>query len=157
MITDTEKFQGVVLRQLVVALPNGAHIRPVNHLGRVDAFAFGNLAFLIKFSSLRVSPWRFTYTSDTFEEIRQLSAGYSDVWVFHCCGPDGIFGLDSGELREVLGDLDNDATRWVSASRSRSSMYRIAGSAGRLSRAKAMGVAAFCALLREPASVPQMP
>lgn len=152
MISDTEKYQGVVLRQLVVALPNGARIRPVNHQGRIDAFSLDSMAFLIKFSSLRVSPWRFTYTRDTFEELRHLSSTHSDVWVFHCCGPDGVFGLSLAELREVLGTLEDDDTRWVSAARSRSSMYRVAGSAGKLSRAKAMGVVAFCELLRTPES-----
>ena len=61
MIPELERYQGVVLRQLVIACPEGVRLQSVNEAGRADAFAVGGAAFLVKHSGKRMSPWRFTW------------------------------------------------------------------------------------------------
>jgi hypothetical protein len=110
--------------------------------GRKDAFCLGGGAFQIKHSSKRLSPWQFTYLPENFAELAELRNTFDPVWVFLVCGIDGVVGLSLDELVSISQVGERGAT-WIRVTRSRGSMYRVAGTVGELPRAKARGVQAF--------------
>ncbi len=147
MIPELDRYQGIVLRQVVASCPEGVRIQPVNVSGRVDAFAVGGAAILVKYSGKRISPWRFTYQSVHVAELVKLCGSFNPVWVMLVCGVDGVVALSSDEILELVGSKP-DATSWVRVSRSRNEMFRVAGSLAELQRAIPRGVEPFVATVR---------
>lgn len=147
MIPELDRYQGIVLRQLVTSCPEGVRLRPVNVAGRSDAFAVGGAAILVKYSGKRISPWNFTYQAEHVAELLLLCASHNPVWVMLVCGSDGVVALSSAEILELVGPSPN-ATSWVRVSRGRNEMYRITGSLAELQRAKPRGVEPFVAVVR---------
>lgn len=147
MIPELERYQGVVLRQLVTACPEGVRLRSVNEAGRADAFAVGGAAFLVKHSGKRMSPWRFTYQEENVAELVSLSETFAPVWVMLVCGVDGVVALSSVEILELMGS-ELGAASWIRVSRGRNEMYRVGGPLAELQRAKPRGVEQFIAAAR---------
>lgn len=147
MIPELDKYQGVVFRQLLVACPEGVRMRSVNLAGRMDAFSVGGAAIVIKHSSKRLSPWRFTFHAENLEELFALKGAFDPVWTMLACGGDGVVALSTPELVQLIG-RDPARTSWVRVSRSRNAMYRISGSLDALYRAKPRGVEPFVVAAR---------
>lgn len=142
MIADLDRYQGAVIRQLLVVSAKALHLGAVSTSGRVDAFFVEQGAFQVKHSSKRLSPWQFTYMEENLQELAQLEASYSPVWVLLVCGQDGIVGLSLEELRTVIRTNEQgDAS--IRVKRGKNSMYRVSGASGELSRAKPKGVDEF--------------
>lgn len=116
--------------------------------GRVDAYYIGGAAFQIKHSSKRLPPWQFTYLPENLGELAELRRACNPVWAFLVCGDDGVVGLSLDELTSIA-EGGAGGVAWIRITRSRHSMYRVAGAAGELPRAKARGVQAFVAALLE--------
>ena len=142
MISDVERYQGIVLRQVVMACPEGVRVRPVNRAGRADAYSLGNAAFLVKHSSKRLSPWRFTLQPEHMQEFAELGDIYAPVWLVLVCGIDGLVAISMPELHDMVG-LNLSAAGWLRVSRGRNEMYRVAGPLKELERAKPRGVEIF--------------
>ena len=142
MISELDRYHGVVLRQMLVAHGRPASIGVVDVFGRVDAFSIAGAAFHIKHSAKRLTPWRFTYMPENLEELAELRRTFDSVWVFLVCGEDGVVGLSFDELHSILAPGEGGAA-WIRVSRSRNSMYRVGGVRGDLSRAKPRGVQPF--------------
>lgn len=144
MIAELDRYHGIVLRQILVAYGRRAHVGVVDLSGRVDAFCIENAAFQVKHSSKRLSPWQFTYTSESLSELVELRRKFGSVWVFLVCGQDGVVGLSLDELTSIAQASEGGAA-WVRVRRSRHSMYRVAGALSELPRAKPRGVQGFLA------------
>lgn len=142
MIAELDRYHGVVLRQILVAHGHRMRVGVVDLSGRVDAFCIEEAAFQVKHSSKRLSPWQFTYTTETLAELSELRRTFEPIWVFLVCGQDGVVGLSLKELTSIV-QVGEGGTAWVRVSRSRKSMYRVGGALGELSRAKPRGVQAF--------------
>lgn len=142
MISEVERYQGIVLRQLLVACGRAVRLGVVAGAGRVDAYSFQNAAFQVKHSSKRLSPWQFTYLPENLAELDRLCGQFSPVWVMLVCGLDGVVGLSYDELLSVIGDRRPGGVA-VRVSRSRRALYRVRGPLGFLARAKAKGVESF--------------
>jgi hypothetical protein len=146
VIAETDRYHGVVLRQLLVECARPVNIGVADRAGRVDAFSVEGCAFQIKHSAKRLSPWRFTYFQENLDELEQLSTGFDQTWIFFVCGIDGIVGLSIQEFNTIVQIGDGGAA-WLRVKRSRNSMYRVGGALGDLPHAKARGVSDFCKLL----------
>lgn len=148
MINEVERYQGVVLRELVVAFGECARIGVADVSGRVDSFCIERAAFQIKYSTKRLSPWRFTYMPENLRELESLADGYPIVWAMLVCGQDGVVGVSLEEFRSIVrvGAVE---PAWLRVSRSRNAMYRVGGALGDLPRAKARGVQPLLDVLRE--------
>jgi len=142
LIPEVDRYQGVVLRQLLVAQPEGMRIGVVNLSGRIDAYSIERAAIQIKYCTKRLSPWQFTYLRENLAELEQLRANFDPVWSVLVCGHDGVVGLSLGELRSII-QAGAGGAAWVRVSRSRNTMYRVAGTLGELPRAKPRGLDAF--------------
>lgn len=147
MIPDLDRYQGIVLRQLVISCPEGVRLQSVNMAGRSDAFAVGGAAIFVKYSGKRMSPWGFTYQAEHVAELISLCANYSPVWVMLVCGVDGVVALSSTEILELVGSKP-ETVSWVRVSRGRNEMYRVTGSLTELQRAKPRGVEPFVTAAR---------
>lgn len=142
MIAELDRYHGIVLRQILVAHRSAAMIGLADLAGRKDAYSIDGAAFQVKHSSKRLSPWQFTYLPENLAELAELRHIYEPVWVFLVCGQDGVVGLSYDELTSVI-EAGAGGVAWVRVSRSRKSMYRVAGASGGLPKAKARGVQAF--------------
>lgn len=142
MIPELDRYHGIVLRQILVAHRGRVALGIADLTGRKDAYYIDGAAFQIKHSSKRLSPWQFTYMPENLAELSELRRACDPVWVFLVCGQDGVVGLSYDELTSVIqGGVGGVA--WVRVTRSRRSMYRVAGASGELAKAKARGVQGF--------------
>jgi len=144
MIAELDRYQGVVLRQLLVAHGHSVCVGVADLSGRVDAFCIEGAAFQVKHSSKRLSPWQFTYMPENLTELDELRRTFDPVWVFLVCGDDGIVGVSLSDLTSIVRIGDGGAA-WIRVTRNRNSMYRVGGALGELPRAKPRGVQEFLA------------
>ena len=144
MISELDRYHGVVLRQIVVAHGGRVSLGLADLTGRKDSFSIDGGAFQIKHCKNRLSPWQFTYQPENFSELAELRASFEPVWAFLVCGEDGVVGLSVDELTSITQPGDGGQA-WVRVSRSRNSMYRVSGASCELPRPKARGVQGFIA------------
>lgn len=144
MISELDRYHGVVLRQILISHGQPMTIGVANLAGRVDAFSIQGAAFQIKHSSKRLSPWRFTYMPDNLAELADLRGDYNPVWAVLVCGQDGVVALSLQEVNSIVSGT-NGRTSWIRVSRGRNSMYRVGGDLGDLPKAKPRGLDQFLA------------
>src|SRR5437899_3354260 len=115
MISELDRYHGVVLRQLLIGRRHGVRIGVADVSGRVDSFFVERAAFEIKHSAKRLSPWQFTYMPENFAELTELSRTYEPIWVFLVCGQDGVVGLSLAELTSIA-QIGEGGAAWVRVS-----------------------------------------
>jgi len=142
MISDVERYQGVVLRQIVAAYGGPVRVSVVDRPRRVDAFSIESAAIQIKYSSKRLSPWQFTFLKENMTELAELRGRFDPVWAFFVCGGDGVVGMSHDDLVSIAG-VGHGGAAWIRVERGRRSMYRISGSLGDLPHAVKRGVGSF--------------
>jgi hypothetical protein len=139
MITDLERYQGVVLRQLIVKAGRQITMAVADSSGRVDSFSIEQTALQIKYSTKRLSPWSFSVTADQLFEIAGLARNFQSVWLILVCGVDGIVALRTREFLSITEPRPGGVCS-IRVSRNRNSMYRVSGNARELPFAKPRGV-----------------
>tara|TARA_B100000900_G_C20037514_1_gene496590 strand:- start:37 stop:486 length:450 start_codon:yes stop_codon:yes gene_type:complete len=129
-LNEYEFFNGVVLNRLI------RKGKPI----KIDIFpTSGNNSFMIndkvglflKYSTKKISPWRFSFTREHQEEMKIMKDLLKDVYLVLICGKDGIACIEYEELKIVLDEYFEDV-EWVSASRLKREQYSIKGSNGKL-------------------------
>ncbi len=129
-LNEYEFFNGVVLNRLI------RKGKPI----KIDIFpTSGNNSFMIndkvglflKYSTKKISPWRFSFTREHQEEMKIMKDLLKDVYLVLICGKDGIACIEYEELKVVLDEYFEDV-EWVSASRLKREQYSIKGSNGKL-------------------------
>lgn len=129
-LNEYEFFNGVVLNRLI------RKGKPI----KIDIFpTSGNNSFMIndkvglflKYSTKKISPWRFSFTREHQEEMKIMKDLLSNVYLVLICGKDGIACIEYEELKIVLDEYFEDV-EWVSASRLKREQYSIKGSNGKL-------------------------
>jgi hypothetical protein len=155
MIAEYERYHGVVLRELIVKAAGPVLLEAHDRHGRVNSFLFNRrVALHLKHSSKRLPPWRFTFDADVLAEIEELISDHPSFGLVLVCGSDGVVALSADDFRQVTSAPANTA-RFICVDRDRNTLYRVHGNAGKLSRAKARGLAAVVALAGVvPAPVP---
>jgi len=91
----------------------------------------GTKGIYIKYSSKRLSPWRFSFQKRHLDLIATMEGTLGDVFVLLVCNDDGIVVLNSDDVNQTLPEQRGE-TEWISAARNRRQMYTIKGSNGRL-------------------------
>ncbi len=129
-LNEYEFFNGVVLNRLV------RKGKPI----KIDVFpTSGNNSFMIndkvglylKFSTKKISPWRFSFTKEHQEEMKIMRDLLENIYLILICGRDGIACIEYEELKQILDEYYEDV-EWVSASRLKREQYTIKGSNGKL-------------------------
>jgi len=147
MLDEYERFQGVVLRQIVASANAPVSLNTFRDEGRVSAFVISNsVGLYIKHSAKRMSPWRYTFHPDQASEFEMLARLHPSTFAVFVCGIDGIVTLKDSELRQIVG-LSLDDQAWVSIRRRKRAMYSISGSQGELPYKLSSGVDPIIAAL----------
>ncbi len=131
MIREYEFFHGAVLVSLLHSY--STKITSGTYLGFSNSAYVVNdrVGLYIKYSSKRMSPWRFSFAKEHQDEIQKLRDELSDVYVVFVCNDDGFASLSFSELRQILDAVHKDV-EWVSISRNPREMYSVKGSDGAL-------------------------
>jgi hypothetical protein len=90
-----------------------------------------SIGIYIKYSSKRMTPWRFTFSPQHSAEIEKLRASTPEIFGVLVCNDEGVVCLSHAELKTVLDDRDENH-QWISATRHKREMYSVEGSDGRL-------------------------
>ena len=139
MISETDRYHGVVLKQILVRAGRPVQVGVADDSGRVDSFSLEKTAFQIKYSTKRLSPWNFSFTTDQLFEIAGLARKYGSVWMLLVCGVDGVVSLRAKEFLSITESRPGGVCS-IRVTRSRNSMYRVSGNARELPFAKPRGV-----------------
>lgn len=131
MIKEFEFFHGVVFARLLHGTQRLVSIRAFNPNSNAAYVVDNTIGIYIKYSSKRMTPWRFTFSPEHRTEIEQLRASMLEVFVVLVCSDDGVVCLSYDELKRILSDQDA-GHQWISATRHKREMYSIEGSSGRL-------------------------
>lgn len=134
MVREFELYHGVVFLRLAEMshspLQIWRHACPSN--GAYILSGVGSMAGLyIKYSTKRMSPWRFSFTAPHQSEINDLKANCGEVFVALVCGQDGVVVLNFQELKQIL-DHNFEESEWVSVQRGRRQMFSVRGTDGEL-------------------------
>jgi len=130
MIRDIERYHGIVLARLIRADMAVNQIR--SHPSIRSAYVLNeSVGLYVKYSTSRLSPWKFNFQLEHRSEIATLASEIGRLSVILVCGLDGIVALDEAEIVQLLGERD-DPLEWVRVDRIRNQMYGVSGSAGRL-------------------------
>jgi len=139
MISDSDRYQGSALRQIIVSAGRPVSIGTADSSGRIDSFSIERTAFQIKYSTKRLSPWNFSFTADQLMEIAALARTFDAVWMVLVCGADGIVSLRAREFLSVTEPRPGGVCS-IRIYRNRNSMYRVSGNARELPNPKPRGV-----------------
>ena len=131
MIKEFEFFHGVVFSRLLHGTQRLVSIRAFHPESNAAYVVDDSIGIYIKYSSKRMTPWRFTFSPDHRKEIEKLRASMPKVFVVLVCNDDGVVCLSHAELKTILDDQD-ESHQWMSATRHKREMYSIEGSNGRL-------------------------
>ena len=91
----------------------------------------GAVGLYIKYSTKRMTPWRFSFHENHQAEIQELKCKFKAVFLVLVCHDDGIVTINSEELKEIL-DERQDTGQWVAVSRRPREKYAVSGSGGKL-------------------------
>ena len=131
MIKEYEYLHGVVFNRLCSAYSFEVSIKPLKEDG-YSSYVLNKTAGLhIKYSSKRLTPWRFTFSKANQDEILIMKKRFGEVFVALVCNLDGVVVLDFDELKALL-DIGHDENEWLSISRRKNKMYSVAAANGKL-------------------------
>lgn len=139
MFDEYERFQGAVLRRIIVGAHAAVRVAPFERDGRVNAYVLDErIGLFVKHSGKRMSPWSFTFHLDQVADLLDLEAAFPKSFVAFVCGEDGVAVLDVGTLHELVTFEDSESA-WVRVSRKPRSMYDVHGNRSELPNKLARG------------------
>lgn len=131
MIRDFEFYHGLVFARILHATQRPLSIRPFQSISNSSYIVNDTVGIFIKYSSKRMTPWRFTFMTEHQQEIDLLKSQFAKVFLVLVCSDDGVVCLSYDELKQILDNL-HDPIEWISATRHKREMYSVKGSNGEL-------------------------
>ena len=90
-----------------------------------------DFGIFIKYSTKRLSPWRYSFLKEHQDEIKKMADELGKVFILLVCNNDGVVCLSYKELKQIL-NANHEETEWISATRRRREHYMIKGTDGKL-------------------------
>lgn len=131
MIKEFEFFHGLVFARILHGTQRPLSIKPFPSSTNASYVINEKIGIYIKYSSKRMTPWRFTFKKEHQEEIELMKKALKEVFLILVCNDDGIVCLSYSELKQIL-DGQHDSIEWISATRHKREMYSVKGSDGKL-------------------------
>ncbi len=131
MIRDFEFYHGLVFARILHGTQRPLYLRPFQSVSNASYIVNDTVGIYIKYSSKRMTPWRFTFMKEHQEEIDLLKSNFEKVFLVLVCSDDGVVCLNYAELKRIL-DNQHDPIEWISATRHKREMYLVRGSNGKL-------------------------
>lgn len=145
MTHEFELYHGAVLRDLVVASPDGLFITACDDAGRVNSFLVNDqIALHLKHSSKRLPPWQFTFNTENVNELNRLAQKSRALWLVLVCGHDGFMSLSLPDFYKI-NPPNSETTMFIRVDRDRGTMYRLTGTGGKLSSKRPRGLSPIIA------------
>ena len=100
-LKEYEFYNGVVLNRLIrKGKPINIDIFPTTSS---NSFMINDkVGLYIKFSTKKISPWRFSFTKEHQEEMKIMSDLLHNIYLILVCNLDGIVCIEYSELKNVL-------------------------------------------------------
>lgn len=133
MLSEFQRYHGVVLTRLVHSSPKAITIRTYSSPSNASYIIDGKVGLYVKHSTQRLPPWPFTFQKRHRDEILEMHNQLADVFIVFVCHTDGIVCLRFRELEGIV-DMRHADAEWVRISRRRGEMYTVIGKQGRLER-----------------------
>jgi len=129
-LKEYEFYNGAVLNRLIrKGKPIEIDVFPTSNS---NSFMINKkVGLYIKYSTKKISPWRFSFTREQQEEIRIMRDLLENIYIIFVCDRDGFVCIEYQELKQIL-DEHYEEVEWVSASRLKREQYSIKGSNGKL-------------------------
>lgn len=131
MIGEFEFFHGAVFSRMLHATQQAISIAPYSADDNAAYVVNGDKGLYIKYSTKRLSPWRFSFQRRHHEKIAEMKREMKDVFVVLVCNDDGAVVLTFDEYQQAVKDALGFGD-WISAARNRREMYLVKGPEGRL-------------------------
>jgi hypothetical protein len=131
MINEFEFFHGAVLARMIHTTQRTLVIASYSEVDNASYVINGSKGIYIKYSTKRLTPWRFSFQKRHYKKILEMSRDLGEVFVVLVCNDDGAVVLTLEEFQQ-LAKSGSDTTQWISAGRNRRQMYLIKGSDGNL-------------------------
>lgn len=131
MIKEFEFFHGLVFARILHGVSKPISIETFPTASNASYVVNESIGIYIKYSSKRMTPWRFTFKKEHQEEIALMKTKLKNVFLILVCNDDGIVCLNHSELKQIL-DQQHDEIEWISAARNKRQMYAVKGSDGEL-------------------------
>jgi hypothetical protein len=132
MINEFEFYHGVAFARMLHVVQKELAIKPYSPSDNAAYVVNGSIGIYIKYSSKRLSPWRFSFQQRHRDRIMEIEKDIGGVFVLLICNDDGVVILTFDEFKQVLNQETHGGTEWISATRNRRQMYSIKGSDGKL-------------------------
>jgi len=131
MVSEFEFFHGAVFARMLHATQHEITFRPYSESDNAAYIVNGSKGIYIKYSTKRLSPWRFSFNKSHHDIIAKMRHDIGEVFIVLVCNDDGAVVLTFDEYQRVAtnGIAPGD---WISAARNRRQMYLIKGPEGRL-------------------------
>jgi hypothetical protein len=91
------------------------------------------IAFYVKHSTKRLTPWRFTFHADHVQDLAQILHKHEMCFLVLICGRDSIAVIDKDEIIKLLPIADPSLS-WVSVQTSHNTSLTVEGTSGVLKR-----------------------
>lgn len=132
MIKDFEIYHGVVFARLFGASTIPIYAASYPSSSNSSYFLKGNAnstGVYIKYSTKRLSPWRFTFLKEHQDEMNKIKTEHTELFLVLVCGHNGVVVISHKELKSIL-DHNHKPVEWVSVSRGKRQMYTVKGKDG---------------------------
>jgi hypothetical protein len=131
MASEFEFFHGAVLARMLHVMQREISISPFSQEDNAAYVIDGDKGIYIKYSTKRLSPWRFSFQRRHHEKIAEMKRNLRDIFVILVCNDDGTVVLTFEEYQQV-GKNGEELGDWISAARNRRQMYFVKGPEDRL-------------------------
>jgi hypothetical protein len=131
MIKAFEFYHGLVFARLLHETQRPIAVRLYKSVSNASYVVDDGIGIYIKYSTKRMTPWRFTFKKEHQDEIDLLKSEFKNVFLLLVCSDDGIVCISYPELKQIL-DNQHDPIEWISATRRKREMYAVKGSNGEL-------------------------
>jgi len=124
MIGEREGYLGSAFSRLVLESSGEFSIELLRERSGNIVLINRSVPVHLKYSTSRLSPWQFTYTSEHLSEVRSLIADFGVAFLACVCGRDGIACIDA---RLVLAPMSGEelTTAAMRISRRKGHQYRV--------------------------------
>ena len=99
MIKEFEFFHGLVFARILHGSQRPISIETYPTSSNSSYIVNGNVGLYIKYSSKRMTPWRFSFKKEHQDEMTSMQEKLKDVFLVLVCNDDGIVCLSYDELK----------------------------------------------------------
>lgn len=124
-VGEKEWFHGVVLFRLVQEASNPVTIERVTSTSNSAFLVNSNTIIYPKYSTKRLSPWPFQFSTQQFTELAALAQAYPKVFLLMICGRDGIVSISWDVAKDSIIRPTSDGSFSMLVSRRRGHQYRV--------------------------------